>query len=210
MEIDELSYGSADIVVKLPSGASFNLLTEDEKDYFEAISSRYLSEHMFVNISDLQDVDRVVIMETMSWRWSQWLSMERDWSNNDIEMEEIKKAINEYARELRLLKKLIGIDKATRERTKGESFADYVETLRRRAREFGIMRNEQAVKAITLFQELVSLVTLMNNTTPDEQLEQHCSRDDLIRWIENIAIPEFQQIDIKFRATSQKFWIQDV
>jgi hypothetical protein len=210
MEFDELDYGSTDIIVTLPSGASFNLLTEGEKEYFEAISTRYLSEHMFTNISDLQDVDRVVIMETMSWRWSQWLSMEKDWSGNDIEMDEIKKAINEYSRELRLLKKLIGIDKATRERTKGESFADYVETLRRRAREFGVMRNEQAIKAITLFQELTSLITLMNNTTPDEQQEQHCSKDDILKWIESIAIPEFQDIDKKFRETSQKFWIMDV
>ena len=39
------------------------------------------------------------------------------------------------------------MDKSTRDRDQGENLAAYVENLRVRAKEFGIVRNEQAIKA---------------------------------------------------------------
>ncbi len=91
-----------------------------------------------------------------------------------------------------------------------QTVADYIENLRQRAKEFGVMRNDQAAKAIELFQELSAFITLHDNTDDVERKEQHCNQEDIIEWIREVAIPEFNEIDAKFRETSQKYWIQEI
>ena len=111
--------------------------------------------------------------------------------------------------EIRQTKKMLGIDKKSRE-GEGQTVADYIENLRQRAKEFGVMRNDQAAKAIELFQELSAFIMLHDNTDDVERKEQHCNQEDIINWIREIAIPEFNEIDAKFRETSQKYWIQEI
>jgi hypothetical protein len=198
-----------EIEVVSPSGAMFTVASEGEKEYFENVSRKYISDNHFINISDLQDLDRVLIMELMCWRWGLWLSREHDYEGNPVDSDLIKKAINDYSKELRLLKKSLGMDKATRDKEKGESVADYIENLRLRAKEFGVTRNKQAAKAITLFQELKALIVLHDNCTEDERKENHATHADIVDWVKSV-IPEFDEIDEEFKKTSQKYWIREV
>ena len=191
-----------------PSGATLSCMNEGEVTFFEDKRDRYLSDNHFTNVTDLMDVDRMLMMELMCWRWGNWLSKESDYWGNQVDLEALKKAINDYSKELRLLKKSLGIDKAQRDKERGESVAEYIENLRIRAKEFGINRNNQAVKAITLFQELSSLITYHDNCTVDERREQDIEEHDIIQWIREIAIPEFDEIDRQFRQTSQKYWVR--
>ena len=92
---------------------------------------------------------------------------------------------------------------------KGQQTADYIEQLRHRSKEFGVMRNEQAVKAITLWQELTSIITLYNNCTEDERKAEHVTPVEIINWIES-QIPEFNEIDRLFQLNQQRYWIQEM
>lgn len=195
------------IPVKTPSGGTFYVLTPEEEKLYKDRAQRYLNDYRYEDVSDLQDVDRVLMMETLIWRWGLWLSKEKDYWGDEIDLNSTKRHVNEWSRELRGLKKQLGMDKSSRERAKGENVADYLDNLRRRAKEFGYNRNEMAVKAITLFQELKAQVTLYNNCNEQERKEQGIELTDLLDWIEKIAIPEFDSIDEEFRR-NQSYWVR--
>jgi hypothetical protein len=149
------------------------------------------------------------MMELLVYRWSSWMLSEVDYSGDRIDPQEYKNQIRDYGNEIRQTKKMLGIDKKSRE-GEGQTVADYIENLRQRAKEFGVMRNDQAAKAIELFQELSAFITLYDNTDALERNEQHCDQHNIIEWIREVAIPEFNEIDAKFRETSQKYWIQEI
>lgn len=201
---------SGEIEVTSPSGSRFTVLTPDEADYYTDKALRYQGQNKFTNISDLQDLDRVIAMETMCWRWGIWLSQECDYNGQAIDDESLKRALTDYSRELRLLKKTLGVDKTSRDKDKGESVAAYLENLRIRAKEFGIMREEQLTKAITLMKELEALMTLHDNCTEVERREEGIEVEDILKWLREIAFPEFNAIDEHFRDKNQRFWIRDM
>ena len=205
---DDMDLG--DIEVVAPGGGKFTVMTQDEADYFNDIANRYQFQNKFTNVSDLQDLGRILVMETMIWRWGLWLSQERDYTGNLIEIEEVKKSLMDYSRELRLLKKALGIDKMSRDKDKGDTVAAYIDELRRRAKEFGIMREEQGEKLITLGNELISLWTLHDNCTPDEQKENQVEMKDLLEWVRQVFIPEFTAIDDYFKEHAQRYWVRNI
>lgn len=191
-----------------PSGSTYTVLSPEEVAYWEDKSSRYLSDNHFINVSDLQEVDRMMMMELMTWRWANWISTGKDYWNDPVDEAALQKQLKEFSTELRLIKKGLGIDKGTRDKDKGDSVSDYLENLRRRAKEFGYHREQQLSKSLVLFNELRSLVTLMDNCTPDEQREMHCSQEDVFSWIRETAIPEYEAIDEHFRRNQQRLWVR--
>lgn len=206
--IDEVDYGI--IEVTAPSGAIFPVLNEDEREYFEDVSARYLSDNHFSNITDLQDLDRIINMELMCHRWNSWISREMDYNGDAIDQEKTLRAVTDLSKEIRLIKKQLGIDKSSREKDKGESVAKYIDDLRIRAKEFGVYRNNQAILAITLFKQLESLVDLNRNCTPEERRENKDIRaemEDIFDWLIHVAMPEMREIEEKFRE-NQKIWIR--
>lgn len=196
--------------VLLPSGGQFQVHISELK-WFNDRRLKYLSDNHFTNISDLQDLDRLLISELLVWRWGIWLSQKSDYWGDPIDENNWAKAVKDHSSEIRQLKKSLGLDKETRDRQKGEgSISQYIENLRSRAREFGYKRNEEASKAIELFQQLKALLVLHDNTDEQERIEQKIRVEDLLDWIRHVAIPEFDEIDGKFRDTEQKYWIKEM
>lgn len=196
-------------IVNGPSGAEYAVLNEDEQAYWDSHRDGYLKHNKFVNMSDLADVDRLLVMELMGWRWSNWISAGYDYFGTVIDEQALQKQIRENSAELRLIKKSLGIDKNTRDKDRGDSIADYIENLRRRAKEFGYHREEQLTKALILFNELQALITLSDNCDEREKKENHVTQNDVMQWIRETAIPEYQAIDDAFRQ-QQKFWVRDL
>ncbi len=196
------------VPVELPSGAKL-LVHEQEEEYFNKRAEKYLSQNEFQNIADFQDVDRLLVLELLCHRWSGWIFTQRDYWGEGVDENSLQKSLKEHSGEIRLLKKALGLDRETREKVRGEHSAEnYVARLRQRAKAFGIMRNNQAAKAIELFQQLNALITLHDNCDEKEKVEQGCQIDDIVRWIREKAIPEFESIDEEFRK-EQKTWIHD-
>jgi hypothetical protein len=195
--------------VTLPSGATFSVLTSDEVEYVKDRVTRYLADNHFVNVSDLQDVDRMVVMELLVHRWSLWLSRGKDYFDDEVDEKSFRRSLGEYSTEVRQLKKALGIDKVTRDKQKGDdSVPTYLTELNIRALEFGYMRNAQQAKSIELFMQLRSLVTLHDNSDDQERMEMHCSEEDIFEWMRVIAFPEFDAIDADFRKGHQAMWIR--
>lgn len=195
--------------VQLPSGATWYVLTQDESDYLVDRVHRYLTDNRFTNVSDVQDIDRMVMFELLVHRWTLWLSKGVDYYNDEVNSRELADRVNAYSTEIRQLKKGLGVDKVARDRARGDdSVVAYLEQLKVRAGEFGIMRNEQFSKVIELFHQLKALIIYNANTDELEKREQHITDEDLLDWIKNVAIPEFDAIDATFRDEKQKLWVR--
>jgi len=209
--IEEYLEGEHPFSVDLPSGGALQVLTFDEVEYVKDRSSRYMSENRFSAVTDLQDIDRILFMELMVWRWSLWMSLERDYFGEPVDLDNLKKTIRDYSQEIRLVKKSVGLDKPSREKEKGESVPDYLANLRLRAKEFGVMREKQLTKSLILFNEFDHLYGLYQRCTPEERSEEGgIDLDGLFEWIEGTFLPEFREVDLYFQTHQQKFWIREV
>lgn len=196
--------------VTLPSGALFHV-HEKEATYFQERAKRYMRDNDFQNISDLQDVDRLLGLELLCHRWATYIAQERDYWGDPVDEVALQKSLKDHSTEIRQLKKQLGLDRETREKQRGEdSPENYLTLLRQRAKHFGYMRNDQANKAIELWQELKGLVTLHNNCDETERVEQKCRVEDIMKWLVEDAFPEFDRIDEEFRKTNQTYWIRDM
>lgn len=203
----EISSQSGFTVV-LPSGAEFVVLTSDEIGYVNDRVRRYLSDNAFSNVSDLQDIDRMIMFELFVHRWSLWISKGVDYFNDEINERQLAERVQSYSSEIRQLKKNLGVDKVARDRVRGDdSTVVYLQQLRSRAQQFGIMRNEQFNKVLELFHEMKALVIYHDNCDDQERIEGQITEQDLLSWIRDTAIPEFDKIDATFRET-QKLWVQ--
>lgn len=197
------------IPVKLPSGAEFKVLTSVEVDYLKDLVKRYLTDNVFKNVSDLQDIDRMLMLEVLVWRYQCWLGRGKDYFDEAIDDRGIRLAVEKFSKEIRDLKKSLGLDKVSRDKAKGEdSVVEYITQLGIRAKEFGVHRETQSAKAIELWMQLRGLVQRHTNCTIDEQREQACTMEDIFEWLHEIAFPEFDKIDQHFKSNNQKYWIR--
>lgn len=152
------------IAVTLPSGATYYVHTDGEEHYLRDKITRYLSDNHFVNISDMQEIDRMITFELLIHRWSMWLARGKDYWNESINTKQFSDMVQDYSREVRQLKKALGVDKTSRDKTRGDdSIAALWDNLLRRAREFGYMRNEQMTQVITSFHRIKAMITLHKN-----------------------------------------------
>jgi hypothetical protein len=199
------------IPVGLPSGAEFLVMTQDEHDYVTDRVQRYSEQLHLTNVSDLAQLDLMIEMELLTHRWALWMSRQKDYWDEDINEVLLSRSLNDYAGQIRQLKKALGIDKVTRDRQRGEeSVAHFLQMLLIRAKEFGINREQMLDMALTLSMQLTSLLTLHDNCTEEERREQHVTAEDLLDWLRTVFIPEFMSIDDHFRLNQQRYWIRSM
>jgi len=192
-----------------PAGGHFIVMTGGEEKLFNDLSSRYTSDNIFQNVSDLQDLERIIHMEVLHLRYSTWISTESDYYGDAIDAKQLASIIKDFSMELRQLKKAVGIDKPSRQRESGETLSDYIEQLKKRAGAYGVKRQNQLTVALTLFNELSAKITLHDNCTEQERKDLSAKPEDILAWIRDTAIPEYEEIDAWFIEHQQKTWIQD-
>jgi len=202
----ENPYGLELWVVRSPTGSDFNLQTEGEAEWYERQRNQYLTDNRFTNVSDLEDLGRLLTLEIMIYRWTTWLTQGFDYLAGRINETELKNAIKEYSVEVRLVKASLGIDRAQREKDKGETVGDYVATLLSRAKEFGISRDEQYAKSVTFLWELISMIQTHDRCDDTERRELDLSPESIVEWVRTVVVPEWDQLEQSFRK-NQKIWI---
>lgn len=187
----------------------FEVYTTAEEAWFNNMLQRYLDEYHFDNVSDLQDLDRLVAMELISNRYMHWLLKGTDYWEQQFDERAARDHKQKVDQEIRLLKKQMGMDRKNRLESEAENVADYLTNLRRRAKEFGIHRDMQIAKAMDLWMELKKLVNLYDRT--DEEERRHLGVDmvQIFDWIRDVGIPEYDKIDDAFRK-NQRLWIKEV
>lgn len=200
-------------MVPLPSGAEQAAMTRGEADYLAERVHRYQKDNALVNVADLQDLDRILVMEMLCYRWGTWLGQGCQYDGGRIDVGILTRDLERYNMRISAMKKTIGLDKPARDRQKGEgSVADYLTKLPLRAKAFGIMRNQQSARATELLMELIGLVTVYRNCGDDEERKElRVQPQEILDWVWEIARPEIEEIDRKFRQDgpdAQRMWIR--
>lgn len=196
--------------VALPSGTWFEALTVEEAEFMAGLIDGYTKAFDLTHASDIADLDRIIQMETLVHRWSTWASTLKDYNGAKVDQVDLQKRIKESSTEIRQLKKSLGIDKLSRDRSKGEgSVPHYWASILARARHFVIMRNKQFDKALELSQQVIALVTFHMNSTEKERRMFGATAEDIVEWLRDVYKPEFEAIDAEFRANQQRHWIEE-
>jgi len=202
-------YGYALYTVTTPSGSDFHLQTQEEADWYESRRDRYMTDNMFPNVSDLQDLDRLLTLEVMVYRWSLWIAQGFDYVFTLVDSTQLKNNIKEYSVETRLLKQSLGIDKATRDKDKGESLSDYTANLLHRAKEFGYHRNAQYESAVTKMYELRAMVMTYDRCDDEERSLLDLSPEIILEWVRDNMIKDWDDLAASFRK-QQAIWVKDM
>lgn len=202
-------YGISLHTVTTPTGSDLHLQTAEEANWYEERRDRYQTDNHFTNISDLQDLDRLLGLEVFSYRWQLWMAQGFDYQYARVDESALKNSIKEYSVEIRLLKTNLGIDKSTRDKEKGESLSDYVANLMQRAKEFGYHRNEQYELTVTKFYELRSMVMTYDRCDEDERAMLDLSPETIVQWIRDKVVKEFDGHSKAFKK-DQAIWVKSI
>lgn len=206
---DDEAAEDAFVVVEGSSGSRFHLLNMEEGRWFEISLERYTEQYHFDNIADLQDLDRLLGLELLSYRYANWLLREADYDGNPFDDKAIREHKDKIDKEIRGIKQHMGIGRKARVESESQSVSDYLQDLLGRAGEFGVHRDDQNAKILNLFMELKKLVGLFQRTDEEERKELEVGMDDIFKWIVEVAIPEFDALDDHFRE-NQRMWIKDI
>lgn len=109
--IDNEEDESEDIYVTGPSGSTYQVYNDLEAEHYKQLSERYQEDNVFANVSDIQELDRIIMMELMAYRWGSWLLQEKDYEGKRVNPQELQKSIAAYSKEIREIKKDLGIDR---------------------------------------------------------------------------------------------------
>lgn len=197
--------------VKTISGFDIEVMSADERSFYNAQKKAYQKEFTFSAASDLSDLDRLLLLELQAFRAQVWLASGRDYYGaelNDIEIRDLNRKLKEINPQITQVKTDLGMTRSQREKEQHESIGAYINDLKIRAKAHGIRREKQLAKAIYLMNDLKSLIGTFRRTN---QLEKEkldiLTAEDLIDHIEQVIIPQFDAVDAYFREHEQKFWV---
>ena len=198
--------------VNLASGEVAKVMTEQEQRWFEATKEKYLSENKFDAVTDEQDLDRLLVLELLVFRWSQHLSSGYDYDNNLIDDDLLRKQLKEQSDTILKLKQSLGLDKKTRDAALNEgNFHLWFESAKRRAKIFGIHREKQLTKALSLINELSGIVGAFDRSDEDERKKlQFVTEKDIVEWVRATMLPQYHAVDAYFLENEQKMWKRDL
>lgn len=208
---DERVGRGQNIPVELPSGVIFKVWNQDEADYVTASTNGYMTAFDFSGHSDLRELDAIVRAEMLCNRWDQWLAAGVDYEGARIDIKLITAQLSGRLTELRQQKKALGIDKVTRDKTRGDgSPAQYLSNLLIRARAWGIHRNHQADLAMQLLNFIFGQATAWSNMSPDQRREMDLTAEDILTHVLNEYLPQWRELDDHFMTTEQTYWVADL
>jgi hypothetical protein len=201
-------------MVITPSGQTIEVLSNSERLFYEGQARRYQDENKFDNTSDLLDLDRLVFLELLVFRASSWLGRGTDYDGmviTDRAEADARKALKENSDLISRVKNDLGLTKSQRDKAQFESVGTYITQLKQRAKEFGIHREKQLAKGITLCQQLFSIVGAFDRADEVERGKIGFETEqDVLDWVRNVMRPEFDEVDRHFRANQQRYWVRDL
>ena len=196
-------------VVKQPTGSELKVQGRDEERFYNDAKKKYLAENKFDAVSDLADLDALLMHELLDFRYSTQLASGQSYDGlflNYAAEEQLRQNKLAEAKVIGEIKKQLGLTRAIRDSTQG-STADYIKDLLKRAKEFGINRDNQIMKAVVLANELKSIVETYDRSNETERRVVGIeSEADIVKWVRESFIPGFDEVDLAFRE-NQKLWV---
>lgn len=198
-------------LVHLVSGETLKVLSDAEQRWFTGSRDEYMSQTKFSETTDLRDLDRLLVMELMVFRLSQFLAAGSDYDGFEIDETLLRRNVREYSEQINRTKDAMGLTKKARDEAAADGdFTTWLSNLRVRAKEFGVHREHQLTKALVLMNELSSIVGAYDRSDDEERHKLgFVTTGDIVDWVRNRMLPEYREIDEHFRSNHQKYWVRD-
>lgn len=196
--------------VKLVSEERIEVLTDQEKRWFERTRDAYLQQAKFSETTDLRDLDRLLVHELMVYRWTSWIASGVDYDGHLADDQELQRNIKLYSDQITAIKNSMGLSKKARDDAADKgTVADYVKDLKAKAKAFGIHRERQLVKALALMEELSTVVGSFYRADAEERKKLGFeSEAEIVEWVRDLMLPEYREIDEHFRKNDQRYWVR--
>jgi hypothetical protein len=196
----------------LCSGETIHVQTEVEQRWFGDTQGKYLSQNKFTETTDLQDLDRLLVLELALFRWSQHLASGYDYQGNLVDDDLLRKQIKDQSVAITAIKQQLGLDKKTRDAALNDgNFHAWFMDVKRRAKLFGIHRENQLNVALSLMNELAGMVGAFDRSDDEERKKLgYQTEKDIVAWIRDSMIPDFKVVDEHFIENEQKLWKRDM
>lgn len=209
---ERVELGHAQFRVKLCSHEEITVLTEQEQRWLGATRDAYLEQNKFTEVTDLQDVDRLLVLELSIFRWTQYLASGFDYNRNLVNEEMLRKQIKDASDAINKLKVSLGLDKKAREAALSSgNFHTWFADATRRAKLFGLHRQEQLRTALVLMNDLSTIVGTFDRSDEEERRKVGYETEaDIVAWVRDHMIPTYHQVDEHFRENEQKLWARDL
>jgi hypothetical protein len=207
------SAGPRGFTVKMLSGQEIIVQGTAERDFYNEQQKKYTTENTFSAVSDLQDLDRMLFMELLVYRATCWLASGKNYYKEILgpgEEADCRKVIKENSPLISTIKNDLGLTKAQREKDAFTSVGSYIVNLKARAREHGIHREKQVHKALSLINQLFSMVGAYDRSDEVERFKLGLEKpDDILDWVREVMRPEFDAIDTAWRQ-NQRAWLREL
>jgi len=197
------------VTVEGVSGTEFQVLTTEEAVWFENSLTKYTEQYSFDNIADLQDLDRLLSMELLSYRWANWLIRDADYDGNTYDEKAVRDSKDKVEKSILALKAHLGIGRKNRVESEQQSVGDYLQNLLQRSKEFGVHRDTQNAEILNWYMELRSKVGLWERSDDEERAHNKVHLDQIFEWIRTEMIPAVDKLDDHFRE-NQKYWVKSL
>lgn len=196
------------LTVKLNSGAEAQVMRIEEAEWFNQSRNHYMTETRFTENTDLQDLDRLLGLELLMFRWTKWQMSGIDYDNNIVNDAELRRNIKDQSEAINKLKEQMGLSKKSRE-SKASSVEDRWVDLLERAKLFGVHRETQLSQALMLMNELSAIVGSYDRSDEEERRKLGFETEtDILDWVRETMLPEFRAVDQHFRDNVQQYWKQ--
>jgi hypothetical protein len=198
--------------VELCGGETLRVQTSVEQRWFNDTKAKYLRETKFTDMTDMQDMDRLLGLELMMFRWNQHLASGYDYQNNVVDDDLLRKQIKEQSDAITKLKQSLSLDKKSRDAALNEgNFSAWFADVKRRAKLFGIHRENQLTKALALMNELSGIVGAYDRSDTEERKKLGFETEaQIMEWVRTTMIPDFKALDEYFLENEQKMWKRDL
>lgn len=204
--------GVAQFEVRLCSDEVLFVQTDVEQRWFNATKEKYLAENKFDVVTDYQDLDRLLALELLVFRWTQHLASGYDYEKHMVDDDLLRKQLKEQSDVILKLKQSLGLDKKTRDAALADgNFHVWFADVKRRARIFGIHRENQLNVALGLMHELSGHLGAFDRSDQEERKKLGFETEkDLVDWVRSDMLPQFRAVDEHFLENEQKLWKRDL
>lgn len=194
--------------VKTPTESDIQVMGQSEKDRYEKAMAAYM-QVSFTEQSDLEDLERILFMELMIFRWSHWLMSGKEYDGTVVGNEgELRRWIDSYQTLIVKAKESLKLDKKGRESDAAATFHERWNQLADHAKQFGIMREKQLGRALELMNALMATVRTYDRCDEEERGKIGFPDDASIIQFFREQMPFYDEIDQHFRQNQQRFWIR--
>lgn len=196
--------GGTQFRIKTPSKNYLTVLTKEEKEYGAQMFKRYEEEYQFENPADISLLESLVSMQILLFRYSNWLTSGVDYDGNPIEYETVQNMMINCQREIRQLQDTLGISRKSRLGSDAKP-AEIIMEIAKKAKEYGVMKNQVAWKFLLAYYEIRHLIGLYKRCDDVDRKRLGATAEETIEKIDKI-LSEIEQYEEEFRQ-KRKLWI---